>query len=199
MFTPKILYSQEKTTRSGLRVSTIVLVAAGLLTLLALSACGTAGRPLVMVPTHAPLSPAPITAPLTTAWKQAERYAASHPNAEVFLGRGNSMLPLYPDRTILVVERQAMAEWKPGMSVAFEGSRGAIVVHVLVEPLPKSWITAGLGNLRVDNSLVNEGNYLGTVIRAYVDKPNEKAPGAELARLDSGILERTRNIARLAW
>ncbi len=154
---------------------------------------------MVMVPTHAPLSPAPITAPLTTAWKQAERYAASHPNAEVFLGRGNSMLPLYPDRTILVVERQAMAEWKPGMSVAFEGSRGAIVVHVLVEPLPKGWITAGLGNLRVDNSLVNEGNYLGTVIRAYVDKPNEKAPGAELARLDSGILERTRNIARLAW
>ena len=46
------------------------------------------------------------------------------------------------------------------MSVAFEGSRGAIVVHVLVEPLPKGWITAGLGNLRVDNSLVNEGNYL---------------------------------------
>ena len=58
------------------------------------------------------------------AWRLAEAYAASHPGTEVLVGSGDSMLPLYHDRTVLVVERGPMRDLHAGMTVIFVGEIG---------------------------------------------------------------------------
>lgn len=113
------------------------------------------------------VSPVPEPVPPREAWRLAEAYAQRHPRCEVVVGSGDSMLPLYGDRTVLVVERVAMRDWRMGMTVIFVGDSGWPVAHALLEKTPGGWRTMGLGNRAPDRTLVRPNNYIGTVVKAF--------------------------------
>lgn len=115
----------------------------------------------------AALSPEAEVVPPRETWSRAEAYADAHAGCEVLVGRGNSMLPVYQDRTVLVVERLAMGKLQSGMTVIFTGQRGWPVAHVLLEKGPRGWRTMGLGNDEPDLTTVRHDNYIGIVVKAY--------------------------------
>jgi hypothetical protein len=101
------------------------------------------------------------------AWTLAESYARQHEGCEVLVGSGDSMLPFYHDRTVLVVARLAMNEVRVGMTVIFTGESGRPVAHLLTEKTTRGWRTRGVGNDEDDRALVYYDNYIGTVVKAY--------------------------------
>ena len=112
-------------------------------------------------------SPAPERMAVREAWRMAESIAAKRAACDVMIGSGGSMLPLYPDRTVLVVEKQDMSQLRPGMTVVFIGDRGRPVAHVLVEKTFRGWRARGLANDENDDTLIRAHNYIGTVVRAF--------------------------------
>jgi hypothetical protein len=106
--------------------------------------------------------------PLLQAWRRAEACAAAIPGGEALVGRGDSMLPVYPDGTVLVVRRMGRDELRAGMVVVFIGDGGRPVAHTLMVNSPRGWLAQGLGNESPDRTLVRSQNYLGTVVRAFV-------------------------------
>ena len=114
------------------------------------------------------LAPIAETAPrLLDAWRLAENYVATHPGCEIFVGRGDSMLPLYRDRTVLVVHQTAMKDLQAGMAVVFTGDTGRLVAHTLVEKTLTGWRAIGVGNREADRTVVRRSNLVGVVVKAY--------------------------------
>ncbi len=113
------------------------------------------------------LSPRPEVKGLVEGWQQAEAFAAGREDAEVVLGLGESMEPLYHGRTLLVIERQRFETLAAGMTVVFTGGSGRPVAHLLVRPVPGGWEAAGLANAEPDATRVTARNYRGTVTKAF--------------------------------
>lgn len=109
------------------------------------------------------------------AWHLAEAYAAARSDCDTLVGRGDSMLPLYRDRTVIVIQRMNPVRWERGMTVVYFGTQGQMVAHVLVEKTPRGWIAQGVGNDQSDRALVKPSNYVGTVIKAYSPNPAVKS------------------------
>ena len=94
------------------------------------------------------------------------RTARDLPGAFVVRGTGDSMLPLYPSGTFLVVQPQPYDELARGMTVVFrKGNRS--ITHLLVAKTGDGWRTAGLNNRRHDYMAVNSGNIRGVVVAAF--------------------------------
>ena len=127
----------------------------------------------------AELSPRPERVAPREAWRLAESLTANKPACEVMVGSGGSMLPLYPDRTVLVVERLPIGELKRGMTVVFIGDRGRPVAHTLIEKTWRGWVAQGLANGERDRTLVRERNYVGAVVRAFTPVMESSAGGSE--------------------
>src|SRR4051794_33824949 len=70
-----------------------------------------AARPQV----SAELSPIAERVAPNDAWTLAESYAATRTRTQVLVGSGDSMLPLYPSRTVLVVQTMNMSDLRRGM------------------------------------------------------------------------------------
>lgn len=139
-------------------------VSAGALLVSTLVAAETSAR----IPRVAYSSPQPQTVPtLLDGWRLAERYAADHACCEVFVGQGDSMLPLYRDHTVLVVEAVPMSELQAGMTAVFTGDHGRLVAHTLLEKTPRGWSAIGLGNREPDRTCVNRHNLVGVVVKAF--------------------------------
>lgn len=105
------------------------------------------------------------------AWRLAESYAAAHPGCDVVVGSGDSMMPVYRDRTVLVVQAMPMAQLRKGMTVIFIGRLGQPVAHTLVEKTARGWVSMGLANGQPDATRVRAQNYIGTVIKAFAPNP----------------------------
>jgi hypothetical protein len=116
-------------------------------------------------------SPVAEVVTVREAWALAEAFVASHPRSGILVGSGDSMLPLYPDRTVLVVQPIEMSELQRGMTVVFIGDRGRPVAHALIEKTPRGWIAMGAANRESDDTRVQFRNYIGTVVRAYFPIP----------------------------
>ena len=84
------------------------------------------------------------------------------------------MLPLYADRTVLVVRRMKTSALREGMTVVFSGDRGRLVAHTLLEKTAQGWRAIGVGNSEPDRTLVRRDNMVGVVVKAY-------APVAQVA------------------
>lgn len=125
------------------------------------------------------MSPRPERVAPRDAWRLAESLAAEKPACEVMVGLGGSMLPLYPDRTVLVVERLPISALKRGMTVVFIGDSGRPVAHTLIEKTRRGWVAQGLANGERDRTLVRERNYLGAVVRAFAPVMESSAGGSE--------------------
>ena len=120
------------------------------------------------------------------AWRVAEAFAANIPGGEVMLGQGDSMQPLYPDRTVIVVQRLAMADLRPGMTVVFIGDSGHPVAHILVAKTSRGWTAKGAGNSYLDRTTVRTHNYLGTVVRAFLPVKTGSTDSLMAAALTGG-------------
>ena len=103
----------------------------------------------------------------------AEAAAAAIPGAAAFFGAGNSMEPLFSDRTAVVVAPINFKELKKGMTVVYVNSRGRMVAHSLKGDLPKGWIAQGVGNEKEDDDLVTKHNLVGVIVSAFAEVPSD--------------------------
>ncbi len=131
------------------------------------------------------LSPKPILMGAFEPLHRAEAYVKAHPGADYVVGSGDSMLPLYRDHTVLVIEKNQINELKRGMTVVFIGDNGFPVAHTLVRQTANGWVAIGLGNNENDHTLVRSSNYIGTVTQAF--EPNENPMVAILHRNNSNV------------
>src|SRR5579859_4826157 len=90
---------------------------------------GCATQPLARVSIRPVADRSPVAEEVAPrdAWRLGETFVAAHPGTDLVVGRGGSMLPLYRDHTVLVVETVDMAQLAPGMTVVFIGDTGAPV------------------------------------------------------------------------
>jgi hypothetical protein len=149
---------------------------------------GCASQPVAKMPRAVTAELSPVVAePLSPgeAWRRAEAIASAQRDCEVLVGCGNSMLPLYADRTVLVVQRLPVGQLQVGMTVVFTGDRGRPVAHTLIEETPRGWRAMGLGNSEPDETLVRRENLVGVVIRAFATNAGShsvpRSAGATLA------------------
>ncbi len=97
----------------------------------------------------------------------AQDYVALHEGTEYLVGSGDSMMPLYRDHTVVVVQRTALSELKVGMTVVYMADFGRPVAHVLVKNTSDGWIAMGIGNPKCDATRVTDSNLMGVVVRAF--------------------------------
>ena len=133
--------------------------------------CATQSRAIARRVVTTENSPVAEVVTMREAWALAEAFVASHPRSGILVGSGDSMLPLYPDRTVLVVQPVEMSELQRGMTVVFIGDKGRPVAHALIEKTPRGWLAMGAGNREPDDTRVQFRNYIGTVVRAFVPNP----------------------------
>ena len=126
------------------------------------------------------LTPAEQPVAPRDAWRLAEAYAAAHADCEGVVGSGDSMLPIYRDRTVLVLRHAKTTELQRGMTVVFTGDHGRPVAHTLLEKTPGGWRAMGVGNREPDRTFVGYGNLIGVVVKAYAPT----ARGALVAMAD---------------
>jgi hypothetical protein len=115
----------------------------------------------------AALSPAAEVVPPFEALRLGRAYVAAHPGTDYLVGSGTSMLPLYPDHTVVVVQPLAPAELKAGMTVVYSNESGRPVAHVLVKKTSDGWVVMGVGNTDCDSTRVTAANLQGVVVKAF--------------------------------
>jgi hypothetical protein len=97
------------------------------------------------------------------AWNDAEMLAQRAEGRSAAVGAGNSMLPVYGDNTMLVINAVPYDMLRLGMNVAYRNSRGVEVVHQLIGKEARGWRVAGLNNEEADAELVTPYNLIGVV------------------------------------
>lgn len=112
-------------------------------------------------------SPQPRSLPSSLVWSEAHAVAARTEGGMVITGRGNSMAPLYPDGTVLVVAHRNYAELARGMTVVYRNRENRSVAHVLVARANDGWRVAGLNNRTHDGEGVDAANLVGVVVAAF--------------------------------
>jgi hypothetical protein len=112
-------------------------------------------------------SPVAEVVPPLEAVRKARAYVDTHPGTDFMMGSGDSMLPLYRDHTVIVLEHIAIGQFQAGMTVVFVGDQGFPVAHVLVRRASGGWMSMGVNNTECDRSRVGEDNYIGVVVKAY--------------------------------
>lgn len=116
-------------------------------------------------------SPRPISLSAPEAWQQAADCARHNSRAFVLEGGGESMQPLYPPGTILVLQAVPFAKLLPGQTALYRNRDNHTVAHVLVAKARDGWRITGLNNSTHDMEPVHAGNLVGVVIAAYLPRP----------------------------
>ena len=99
--------------------------------------------------------------------KRAEAAAAQIPGAQAYWGVGESMEPLFPNHTAIVVAPVKFAELRKGMTVVYVNRQGWMVAHSLTGDVPKGWIAQGVNNDEEDDDLVTKENLVGVIVQAF--------------------------------
>ncbi len=100
-------------------------------------------------------------------FKFAERRALAFTNADVFWGVGDSMEPLFPSRTALVVVPVPFRTLRVGMTVLYLNVKGEGIVHSLTACAARGWTAQGVGNVAADDLVVTPENLVGVVAAAF--------------------------------
>lgn len=103
------------------------------------------------------------------AWRDAEAVASLEPGRLTVIGAGTSMLPVYGENTVLVLQKVPYENLVAGMNVAYRNDNGAVVVHRLIAKEPGGWRAIGLNNTEEDATRVTPYNLLGTVYAAFAN------------------------------
>jgi hypothetical protein len=115
----------------------------------------------------AKLSPAPEVTTPYLAVESAKTYVREHPGSDFAIGNGDSMLPLYRDGDVIILERPAISELKAGQTVMFMSDEGVPVAHILMARTTAGWRTMGLNNAQLDPGTLRDRIYMGVVVKAY--------------------------------
>jgi hypothetical protein len=131
----------------------------------------------------AAMSPAAEVVQPFDAIRLGKQYVAAHPGTDFLVGSGDSMLPLYKDHTVVVTQKIAMSDLRPGMTAVYIGDAGRPVAHVLVKKTFEGWVAMGVGNAECDATPVTEANLLGVIVKAF-----EPTKSPMVALLDEAVL-----------
>jgi hypothetical protein len=117
-------------------------------------------------------TPSPRPVPSTDvgrlqAWQDAEQVSARQAGRETVIGSGDSMRPIYGDRTVLVLAPIDYANLKAGMQIGYVNRHGRRVVHVLLAPGTDGWRVQGLNNESEDRERVTRYNLIGVVYASF--------------------------------
>lgn len=146
------------------------------------AACQSHKEEQVSGPKDTSMSPAAIVTDAQP-WKRGEQIARAVPNSDVYVGHGDSMLPLYPSGTVVVVQRVQLDHLREGMTVIFSKKTVdpfSMVANVLEKRHKDgTWIIEGIsaGSSRYRVRLT-DANYVGTVVAA-IRSPDNTKPFAE--------------------
>ncbi len=102
------------------------------------------------------------------AWKDAQLIASLGPGRMEVMGAGDSMKPIYGENTILVINKIAFDDLKPGMNAAYTNSRSRQVVHQLIAKDALGWRIQGHNNPTADADRVTRHNLIGVVYASIV-------------------------------
>jgi hypothetical protein len=139
----------------------------------------------------AAMSPAADIVRPFDALRLAQDYVATHEGTEYLVGSGDSMMPLYRDHTVVVIQRTALSELKAGMTVVYMADSGRPVAHALVKRTSDGWVAMGVGNSACDVTRVTDSNLMGVVVRAF-----EASKSPMVALLDEAVV-RNSSVASL--
>jgi len=114
-------------------------------------------------------SPPSVDVTRNQAWRDAEAVAGLEPGRFTVIGAGKSMLPIYGENTVLVLQKVPYANLVAGMNVAYRNERGAVVLHRLIAKEPDGWRAIGLNNPEEDATRVTPYNLLGIVYVAFAN------------------------------
>lgn len=112
-------------------------------------------------------TPAPMIVAEGRELATAEKHAATLPRAQAFRGIGRSMEPVYAPNTAIVVQALDYEDLRKGMTVVYVSRRGARVAHAVVGETRGGYILQGVNNVREDDDLLTQDNYIGVVVDAY--------------------------------
>lgn len=115
------------------------------------------------------LSP-PVVLVTRDPWKEAALVAARVPASSTVIGHGRSMDPLYPEGTVLVLQRLRWENMRAGMTTIYNKDPDNpyhMVAHLLLRREDDGWLAQGLANDRPDKVRVTTDNYTGTVVAAF--------------------------------
>jgi hypothetical protein len=129
---------------------------------LIIAACAGPPPPTTFSPPAAAVSGSP--------WQAAEQLRKEVPNSMLMVGHGGGMLPLYPDGTVLVLQRLEWEHLRQGMTVIFfnePGNRRSIGGEILVEQEGGHWRAVAANGGESASGFVDPGNYVGTVVAAF--------------------------------
>jgi hypothetical protein len=125
-------------------------------------------------------SPRPVTLSTAHAWRVAAEKASYLSHAFVLEGDGDSMQPLYPPGTILVLQPVRFDQLERGQTVLYRDRDNHLVAHVLVAKARDGWRICGLNNRIHDMEPVHAGNFVGVVVAAYSPLAEGSALGLAL-------------------
>jgi hypothetical protein len=108
------------------------------------------------------------------AWRDAELITGLSRDRFTLIGSGRSMLPVYGENTVLVVNKIDFAALQRGMQVAYVADSGARVLHVLVAKESQGWRVQGLNNETEDHARVTPYNLIGVVYASFVTDGGRK-------------------------
>ncbi len=89
--------------------------------------------------------------------------ASMNSNWEVMRGVGESMLPFFGNRSLLLVDRTSFSSLKVGMIAVYRDSDGDLVAHQIYSQEEGGFSAKGFNNSRSDSDLLTGENFLGTV------------------------------------
>jgi len=121
----------------------------------------------VPMETIARMSPPPTVVTPYQAVELAKQYVRENPGSDFAIGSGDSMLPLYQDHDVIILERPALSSLKAGQTVVFMADIGVPIAHLLVSQTSRGWTTMSLNNSIRDPGTLSEGRYIGVVVKAY--------------------------------
>lgn len=116
-------------------------------------------------------SPRPEALAESEAWQRTGRIVSTTPDTFTLVGGGQSMQPLYPPGTILVLRAVDFAALRPGQTAVYRNSAQRPVAHVLITKCRDGWRVRGLNNARHDSDAVVADNLLGVVVAAFTPIP----------------------------
>ncbi len=111
--------------------------------------------------------------------------ASTDPDWKVMRGAGDSMLPLFGDSSLLLVERTDYSSLKVGMIAVYRDGEGDLVAHRIFSREGCGFRAKGFNNRRLDSDPVTGANFLGIVF-GVVTAP--KGTGDESALALTGDL-----------
>lgn len=116
-------------------------------------------------------SPRPQLVAESEAWHRVDEIVRTTPDTFTLVGTGDSMQPLYPHGTILVLRETAFADLQPGQTAVYRNAARRPVAHVLIAKARDGWRARGLNNRQHDLDAVVPDNLVGVVVAAFTPIP----------------------------